>query len=263
MTDPLNALAAHASDARRMLAQDKDPSRVTVAALAEGVPALVAELDEVRAEARRVLAHAVTYNWHSTTTPLRAALGAYRADLERADRFYGTGPAIAMFAGATLANAVEQHLASDTDRAAAVESLLAEAGDMENRGEHTPAFTQGIRYAAAHLAETAPTPSQGTEVPGWVGEVLSARAAAHAKHGPNSIEALDYADPRWLAILMEEVGEVAHELTYDAEPTWDQPLDVDERARAEARRVRAELLDVLAVASAWLDAADRSIDGAS
>ena len=99
-------------------------------------------------------------------------------------------------------------------------------------------------------------------LPGWVSEVLSARAAAHAKHGVHSIEALDYADPRWLTVLVEEIGEVAHELTYDAEPVTDQALDVDERARAEARRVRGELLDVLAVASAWLDAADRAIGGA-
>ena len=83
MTDPLNALAAHASDARRMLAQDKDPSRVTVAALAEGVPALVAELDEVRAEARRVLAHAVTYNWHEADTSYTEAV------LSRGDRRIG------------------------------------------------------------------------------------------------------------------------------------------------------------------------------
>ena len=71
-------------------------------------------------------------------------------------------------------------------------------------------------------------------------EVQRARAAAHAKHGQNSIEALKGTDSRWLAVLTEEVGEVAHEQTYDA--TGD---------------LRAELMDVLSVASAWVDALDR------
>lgn len=72
-------------------------------------------------------------------------------------------------------------------------------------------------------------------------EVQRARAAAHAKHGDNSIEAVPGGDPRWLSILVEEVGEVAHEQTYDS--TGD---------------LRAELVDVLAVASAWVDAIDRA-----
>lgn len=72
-------------------------------------------------------------------------------------------------------------------------------------------------------------------------EVQAARAAAHAKHGANSIESVPGGDPRWLPILVEEVGEVAHEATYDA--TGD---------------LRAELIDTLAVASAWVDAIDRA-----
>lgn len=71
-------------------------------------------------------------------------------------------------------------------------------------------------------------------------EIVQARLAAHKKHGDQSIEAAAAGDPRWLPILVEEVGEVAHELTYDA-----------------AGSVRAELIDVLAVASAWVDALDR------
>lgn len=38
--------------------------------------------------------------------------------------------------------------------------------------------------------------------------------AAQAKHGPNSIGALAGDDPRWLSILVEEVGEAAHMQTY-------------------------------------------------
>jgi hypothetical protein len=89
-------------------------------------------------------------------------------------------------------------------------------------------------------------------------EVEHARAKAHAKHGDDSIEGLDASDPRWLAILVEEggetseanllawnallqarIGRVAHEQTYDATGS-----------------LRSELVDVLAVASAWLDALD-------
>jgi NTP pyrophosphatase (non-canonical NTP hydrolase) len=71
-------------------------------------------------------------------------------------------------------------------------------------------------------------------------EVRLARAAAHAKHGANSIEAQASDSPRWLPILVEEIGEVASALTYDKNPNG----------------LRAELIDVLAVASAWLDSID-------
>jgi hypothetical protein len=91
-------------------------------------------------------------------------------------------------------------------------------------------------------------------------EVSQARLKAHEKHGANSIEALDPLDPKWLAILGEEAGEVAevlvdqfagvilaksvgrvnHALTYDANAS-----------------LRAELIDVLSVATAWVEALDR------
>lgn len=71
-------------------------------------------------------------------------------------------------------------------------------------------------------------------------EVLRSRDAAHRKHGDNSIEREPAGSPRWLAILGEEFGEVCRALTYDG--TAD---------------LRGELLDVLAVASAWIDALDR------
>lgn len=71
-------------------------------------------------------------------------------------------------------------------------------------------------------------------------EVEHARLDAHAKHGDNSIEREPADSPRWLAILVEEIGEVANALTYDGKGN-----------------LRAELIDVLAVASAWASAIDR------
>jgi hypothetical protein len=70
---------------------------------------------------------------------------------------------------------------------------------------------------------------------------MQARLKAHAKHGANSIESIPADDPRWLAILVEEIGEVANALTYDG----------------PKEGLRAELIDVMAVASAWLDSVDK------
>lgn len=72
-------------------------------------------------------------------------------------------------------------------------------------------------------------------------EINRGRLAAHAKHGENSIESVPAGDPRWLPILGEEFGEVAATLTYDK----------------NLADLRAELLDLAAVATAWIDALDR------
>lgn len=71
-------------------------------------------------------------------------------------------------------------------------------------------------------------------------EATRARAAAHAKHGANSIETLAADSPWWPPVLVEEVGEIANTLTYDG----------------PGHNTRAELVDVLAVVTAWLDAID-------
>lgn len=71
-------------------------------------------------------------------------------------------------------------------------------------------------------------------------EATRARFAAHAKHGANSIEVLAADSPHWLPVLVEEVGEVANTLTYDGPDL----------------ATRAELIDVLAVVTAWIDAID-------
>lgn len=74
----------------------------------------------------------------------------------------------------------------------------------------------------------------------WQEDVLAARQAAREKHGERSIECLPLWDRAWLPILVEEVGEVANAMTYDSTTS----------------SVRAELVDVIAVASAWVDAYD-------
>lgn len=81
-------------------------------------------------------------------------------------------------------------------------------------------------------------------------EILTARDRAHEKHGDDSIEGVSADDPGWLASLVEEVGEIAHALTYDAVVSSNET----ERLRLRRAALEGELVDVLAVASAWLDA---------
>lgn len=74
-------------------------------------------------------------------------------------------------------------------------------------------------------------------------EVEDGRRAAHAKHGENSIEAVPGEDiARWLPILGEEFGEVCQTLTYDK----------------DSADLRAELIDLATVATAWIAAIDRA-----
>jgi NTP pyrophosphatase (non-canonical NTP hydrolase) len=77
-------------------------------------------------------------------------------------------------------------------------------------------------------------------------EVHAERVRAHTKHAArgNSREDQPWYDHEWLPILVEEVGEVAHELTYD---THDKD---------RAHWLRKELVQVAAMACAWIDAID-------
>jgi NTP pyrophosphatase (non-canonical NTP hydrolase) len=79
-------------------------------------------------------------------------------------------------------------------------------------------------------------------------EIQAERQRAHEKHGAkgNSREDQPWNNAEWLPILMEEVGEVAHELTYDVQ------------SQGKRDRMRAELVQVAAMACAWIDAIDRS-----
>jgi NTP pyrophosphatase (non-canonical NTP hydrolase) len=74
--------------------------------------------------------------------------------------------------------------------------------------------------------------------------VRAERERAHLKHGArgNSREDQPWDEKEWLPILVEEVGEVAHLLTYDADPN--------------PRTLRKELVQVAAMASAWIAAID-------
>ena len=77
-------------------------------------------------------------------------------------------------------------------------------------------------------------------------EAAAERARAHAKHGDKSMESAGWDDMKRLRILIEEVGEVARAFN-----DWDLGL----ASRAETRAdVRAELIQVAAMAGAWADA---------
>lgn len=68
-------------------------------------------------------------------------------------------------------------------------------------------------------------------------ELAAELVSAEAKHGEQSINHLPASSHRWMAILAEEVGEVAHALTYDV--------------KASPVELRRELVQVAAVALAW------------
>lgn len=93
-------------------------------------------------------------------------------------------------------------------------------------------------------------------------EVLNARSRAHVKHGNHSIESLNYWDPQFLVILMEEVGELAHLLTYDSvryDPVTGMERSELEQEMRRRERLREEAIDILAVASAFVDKIDAEI----
>ena len=77
------------------------------------------------------------------------------------------------------------------------------------------------------------------------------RIRAHAKHDQygNSMERADWDDPRWLPVLVEEVGELAQCVT---ELTRHDPMTADETLNW-MRNLRKELIQVAAMASAWLE----------
>lgn len=66
---------------------------------------------------------------------------------------------------------------------------------------------------------------------------------AHLKHGTHSMIGTKYTNTDRLAILMEEVGEVAHELTYDQGGTGEGQHD----------ELVKELIQVAAMAASWIE----------
>ena len=94
-----------------------------------------------------------------------------------------------------------------------------------------------------------PTESEVVNLAGTVyADIHEERVKAHKKHGANgnSREDADAMNEEWLPILVEEVGEVAHWFTYDTEK------DITE--------LRDELVQVAAMASAWIDSIDEAMD---
>lgn len=82
-------------------------------------------------------------------------------------------------------------------------------------------------------------------------DVNNERWRAHEKHKVTggSMEDRPWGDAAWLPVVTEEVGEVAHELNEAAlDPTGDY-----------RDTLREELVQVAAVACAWIVAIDRSI----
>jgi NTP pyrophosphatase (non-canonical NTP hydrolase) len=85
-------------------------------------------------------------------------------------------------------------------------------------------------------------------------EIVSERYRAHVKHGTTSMESCDPLADRRLRVLVEEVGEVARALNdrEHADPSLF-PFEVDASATAQVRR---ELIQVAAMAVAWIAAID-------
>ena len=79
-------------------------------------------------------------------------------------------------------------------------------------------------------------------------EVRVERERAHAKHGDRSMESWIPASMLRLSILLEEVGEVAREFNEAA--LGDGAIDL--------ASLRAELIQVAAMAGAWADAIEVS-----
>ena len=79
-------------------------------------------------------------------------------------------------------------------------------------------------------------------------EIHYERIRAHKKHGANGNSREDAAwdNQEWLSILVEEVGEVAHWLTYDTDKTIDD--------------LRKELIQVAAMAIAWVESIDEEVN---
>lgn len=72
-------------------------------------------------------------------------------------------------------------------------------------------------------------------------QITTERLRAHRIHGPRSMEYMNWTPTSRLAILVEEVGEIARELI-------EHPL--------ETQRLRTELIQVAAVSCAWIAAID-------
>lgn len=99
-----------------------------------------------------------------------------------------------------------------------------------------------MNYPSYSSAVDLPTPHFGTSV---YAEVSAERERAHAKHGRCSMESRPVGAFIRYTILAEEVGEIAKEFNEAEARGGQHTLDLE--------RLRAECIQVAAMASAWAD----------
>lgn len=89
-------------------------------------------------------------------------------------------------------------------------------------------------------------------------DIHEERLRAHAKHAAagNSMEGRPWSDPYWLPVLVEEVGEVAQQLC-----DMRSLAASVESERQGLEWLRSELVQVAAMATAWIDAVDNALHG--
>jgi NTP pyrophosphatase (non-canonical NTP hydrolase) len=101
------------------------------------------------------------------------------------------------------------------------------------------------------------------ESDGWIEPYLAVhleRIRAHVKHdggpprGASSMERQNFNSPLWLPVLTEEVGEVANALI-EGQLLAEDGL----AALVDVKHLREELVQVAAMACAWIAACDREI----
>lgn len=80
-------------------------------------------------------------------------------------------------------------------------------------------------------------------------EVFDERERQDAKWGQQN-----HTPAGWLAVLMEEVGEAAQQVAQG----WIEPVSLEGHSMRTARELRAELVQVAAVAVATIESLDRN-----
>jgi NTP pyrophosphatase (non-canonical NTP hydrolase) len=87
-------------------------------------------------------------------------------------------------------------------------------------------------------------------------EIYLERIRAHQKHDTHgwSIERREFDDPRWLSVVVKEVGEVGKAINEEADIAIANPSAAN-RVRFK-NDLREELIQTMAMCSAWIDAID-------
>jgi NTP pyrophosphatase (non-canonical NTP hydrolase) len=112
-----------------------------------------------------------------------------------------------------------------------------------DRYSDSPLIAAAPRLLAALVDEVERLREENADIESIYIEVRAERERAHAKHGATSMEAFPVDDMNRLAILMEEVGEVARE--FNEARHDDRPVDLP--------KLREELVQSATMAIAWAD----------